>query len=70
VNLRFIYYCTWNFVIHGAQELRNANDIDFSLHKDEFGSFLEVMSCIVFYFSYFIFGVQIFYFLVICLDIF
>jgi len=52
----------WNFVIHGAQELKMANDIDFSLHKDEFGSFLEVMSCIVFYFPYFIFGVHIFLF--------
>jgi hypothetical protein len=39
VNLRFDYYCTQNFVICGAQELRMVNNIDFFLHEDEFSSF-------------------------------
>ncbi len=37
----FEYYCTWNFIIHGAQELRRVNNINFLLHKDEFDSFLK-----------------------------
>jgi hypothetical protein len=41
VNLQFGYYYTWNFVIHGTQELNRANNMDLSLHKDEFGPFLR-----------------------------
>ncbi len=41
INFCFKYYCTWNFNIHGAQDLKRFNDIDFSLHKDEFGPFLR-----------------------------
>jgi hypothetical protein len=41
INFCFEYHCTWNFNIHGAQALKRFNDIDFSLHKDEFGPFLR-----------------------------
>jgi hypothetical protein len=41
INFCFGYYCTWNFNIHGAQDLKRFNDINFSLHKDEFGPFLR-----------------------------
>jgi hypothetical protein len=36
VNLHFGYYCTYNFIVHGAQKLRMVNNIDFFLHKNEF----------------------------------
>ncbi len=41
VNLQFGYYYTWNFVIHGTQELKRVNNMDLSLHEDEFGPFLR-----------------------------
>jgi len=41
VNLQFGYYYTWNFVIHGTQESKRVNNMDLSLHKDEFGPFLR-----------------------------
>jgi len=41
VNFRFEYYCTQKFVIHGTQQLKRANDIDFSMHKDRFGPILK-----------------------------
>ncbi len=39
VNIQFGYYYTWNFVIHGAQEAKKVNNMDLSLHRDEFGPF-------------------------------
>lgn len=41
VHLCFDYYCMQNFVIHGAQELRMVNNINFCLHEDEFSPFLK-----------------------------
>jgi hypothetical protein len=41
VNLCFGYFCMLNFVIHKAQELKNVNDIDLSLHVDDFGQYLK-----------------------------
>jgi hypothetical protein len=41
VNFQFCYCYTWNFVIHGAQELKKVDNMDLSLHEDEFGPFLK-----------------------------
>jgi hypothetical protein len=41
VNFHFGYYCTQKNVIHGTQQLKKANDIDFSMHKDKFGPILR-----------------------------
>jgi hypothetical protein len=41
VNFHFGYYCTQKFVIHGTQQLKRVNDIDFFVHEDEFGPILK-----------------------------
>jgi hypothetical protein len=38
VNLRFRYFCTHNFVICANNELQTMDEIDFSLHFDEYGN--------------------------------
>ncbi len=40
-NLRFNYFCTCNFIIHGVIKQKNVNDTNFSLHTDKFGEFLK-----------------------------
>lgn len=46
VNLRFGYFCTHNFVINDNNTLQTMDEIDFSLHFDEYGN----ENVILFYF--------------------
>lgn len=41
INLTFGYFCTRNFMIRGAQELRNTDAEDFSLHSDNYGEYIR-----------------------------